>query len=35
MDATLRGLEEARRFLAGDLESALAARGVDALGHRP
>lgn len=35
MDATLRGLKEARRFLAGDLEAELAARGVDAVVHRP
>jgi dienelactone hydrolase len=30
MDAHLKGLEEARRFLAGDLEAELAARGVGA-----
>jgi dienelactone hydrolase len=34
MDATLKGLEEARRFLDGDVVSELAARGVDALAHR-
>jgi dienelactone hydrolase len=34
MDATVRQQDEARRFLAGDLEAELAARGVDAIGHR-
>jgi dienelactone hydrolase len=31
MDATLRRDEEARRFLSGDIEAELAARGVDAI----
>ena len=35
MDATLRGQEEAQRFLVGDMEAALAERGVDAIAHRP
>jgi dienelactone hydrolase len=35
MDAVLRQREEARRFLAGDIESALAERGVDAILHKP
>jgi dienelactone hydrolase len=35
MDATLKGLEEARSFLAGDLEAELASRGVGAFTHRP
>jgi predicted dienelactone hydrolase len=35
MDATLRRLEEARRFLAGDLEAELAARGIDVIVARP
>jgi hypothetical protein len=35
MDATLRRREEARRFLAGDMESELAARGVGVIVHRP
>ncbi|MBO0799368.1 MAG: alpha/beta fold hydrolase [Blastocatellia bacterium] len=35
MDAVLRRQEEPRRFLAGDIEAELAARGVDALAHRP
>jgi len=34
MDATLRRQEEARRFLAGDLEDELAMRGVDAFVHK-
>ncbi len=34
MDASLRRLEEAQRFLAGDLESELAMRGVDAFVHK-
>src|SRR5262249_42770737 len=34
-DATLRQHEPARRFLAGDLEAQLAARGVEATVHRP
>ncbi|MFL6282687.1 MAG: alpha/beta hydrolase family protein [Pyrinomonadaceae bacterium] len=32
-DAHLKGLEEARRFLSGDLEAGLAARGVGAYVH--
>jgi predicted dienelactone hydrolase len=34
-DATLRGLEDARRLLGGDLEAELTARGVEATVHRP
>jgi dienelactone hydrolase len=34
LDATLRELEPARRFLAGDLETELAKRGVDVLLHK-
>lgn len=35
MDATLRRREEARRFLAGDVEAELAARGVEASAVSP
>lgn len=35
LDATLRGSTAAARFLAGDLEAELAARGVEAITHRP
>jgi dienelactone hydrolase len=35
LDATLRRQEEARRFLAGDLEAELAARGVGVIVHPP
>jgi predicted dienelactone hydrolase len=35
LDATLRRSEAAARFLAGDLEAALAGRGVEAITHRP
>jgi predicted dienelactone hydrolase len=35
MDAVLRRQEEAQRFLLGDMEAALAARGVDVIMHRP
>jgi len=35
LDATLRRHEGAQRFLAGDLERELAARGVHAIAHRP
>ena len=35
LDAVLRGNEAARRFLAGDIESELARRGVDGWVHRP
>lgn len=35
MDAILRRQDEARRFLAGDLEAELAARGVEATVHKP
>lgn len=35
MDAALRGLAAAERFLAGDVEAELAARGVDAFAHPP
>jgi len=34
-DAILKQQEEARRFLAGDLEDTLSARGVEATAHRP
>jgi hypothetical protein len=34
MDAVLRQNEGAQRFLAGDIEAALAARGVDAVVYR-
>jgi predicted dienelactone hydrolase len=33
-DATLRGIEGAERFLAGDVEGELARRGVEAIAHR-
>jgi hypothetical protein len=33
MDAILRQQEEARRFLAGDIEAELAERGVDVIVH--
>lgn len=35
MDATLRQEEEAQRFLAGDVEAALAERGVEVIMHKP
>lgn len=35
MDAHLRQQENAQRFLAGDLESELASRGVEAFAHQP
>jgi dienelactone hydrolase len=35
MDATLGGLAAAERFLAGDVEAELAARGVEAFAHPP
>jgi dienelactone hydrolase len=35
MDAVLKQSEEARRFLAGDIEGELAARGVDVIVHKP
>jgi dienelactone hydrolase len=35
LDATLRRLDAAERFLAGDVEAELAARGVEAISHRP
>ena len=35
MDAVLKRLEEAERFLRGDLEAELAARGVEAIAHQP
>jgi dienelactone hydrolase len=35
LDATLRQLPAARQFLARDVEASLAARGVDAILHRP
>jgi dienelactone hydrolase len=34
LDATLRGLDAARRFLDGDVEADLTARGVKAIAHR-
>ena len=34
MDAVLKQQDEARRFLAGDIEAELAARGVDAIAHK-
>lgn len=34
MDAVIREQEEARRFLAGDIEAELAARGVDVIAHK-
>jgi hypothetical protein len=34
-DALLKQQEEARRFLAGDLEDALSARGVEVIVHKP
>ena len=35
MDAFLRENEEAQRFLTGDLEAQLAARGVEVITHKP
>lgn len=35
MDANLKPSEDARRFLAGDIKSELAARGVEAMVHHP
>ncbi|MDQ2921388.1 MAG: dienelactone hydrolase family protein, partial [Acidobacteriota bacterium] len=35
MDAVLRRREEAQQFLNGDIESELAARGVDVIAHKP
>lgn len=35
LDATLRGHVGARRLLAGDVEADLAARGVEAMSHKP
>lgn len=35
LDATLRRLDAAERFLAGDVEADLAAHGVEAIAHRP
>ncbi len=35
MDAVLRRREEARLFLAGDVETELSARGVEVIAHRP
>ena len=34
MDATLRQQKEAKRFLSGDIEAELAARGIDVIVHR-
>jgi predicted dienelactone hydrolase len=35
MDAVLKQQEEAQRFLLGDIEAALAARGVEVIVHKP
>jgi dienelactone hydrolase len=35
LDATLRRKKEAQEFLAGDVKSALAERGVEAIAHKP
>jgi dienelactone hydrolase len=35
LDATLQRLAPAEKFLAGDVEAELAARGVEAIAHRP
>jgi hypothetical protein len=35
LDATLRRLDAAERFLTGDVEAELATRGVEAIAHRP
>ena len=35
LDAVLTGREPARRFLDGDVEGELAARGVDVIVHKP
>jgi len=35
MDAVLKGHQEAQRFLSGDIQGELAARGVDAFLHQP
>jgi hypothetical protein len=35
MDAILRGQDEAGRFLAVDIEDALAARGIEVIMHNP
>jgi dienelactone hydrolase len=35
LDATLKRQDEAQRFLAGDMEAALASRGVEVLVHEP
>jgi dienelactone hydrolase len=35
LDATLRQIGAAERFLEGDVEAELAARGVEAIAHRP
>jgi hypothetical protein len=35
LDATLRADPAAARFLAGDIEAELAARGIEAITHRP
>lgn len=34
MDATLRGVDAAQRFLASDVEAELAKIGVEAIAHR-
>jgi hypothetical protein len=34
LDATLRRHEEAQQFLVGDIETALAERGVDVIAHK-
>ena len=35
LDATLRQLNAAQRFLTGDVEAELSARGVEAIAHQP
>jgi hypothetical protein len=35
MDRILKRQEEAQRFLAGNLEAELNARGVDVIAHKP
>ncbi|HEX8091018.1 MAG TPA: dienelactone hydrolase family protein [Blastocatellia bacterium] len=35
MDAVLKQQDEAQRFLVGDIEAELAARGVDVIAHKP
>ena len=35
MDAVLKQQDEARQFLADDIEAELAARGVEVIAHKP